>query len=78
MSAYEIASSISPSLAKKSIYANVNGEAWDINRPINADATLELKMKELPTDTKDYMYMIHPIYAPFFMYSFRKKRKMIF
>lgn len=30
------------------------------------------------TDTKDYMYMIHPIYAPFFMYSFRKKRKMIF
>ena len=46
MSAYEIASSISPSLAKKSIYANVNGEAWDINRPINADATLELKFKE--------------------------------
>ena len=30
------------------------------------------------TDTKDYMYMIHPIYAPFFMYSFRKKRKMVF
>ena len=46
MSAYEIASSISPSLAKKSIFANVNGEAWDINRPINDDATLELKFKE--------------------------------
>ena len=30
------------------------------------------------TDTKDYMYMIHPIYAPFFGYSFRKKRKMTF
>ena len=29
-------------------------------------------------DTKDYMYMIHPIYAPFFMFSYRKKRKMVF
>ena len=26
--------------------------------------------------TKDYMYALHPIYAPFFVFSHRKKRKM--
>ena len=25
---------------------------------------------------KDFMYMLHPMFAPFFIYSFRKKRKM--
>ena len=46
MSAYEIAQSISPSLAKKSIYALVDGEGYDITRPIKKDAKLELKFKE--------------------------------
>ena len=46
MSAYEIASSISSSLAKKSIFALVNGEKYDINRAIMDDSTLELKFKE--------------------------------
>ena len=45
-SAIEIASSISPSLAKKTIFALVNGEAYDASRPIKSDATLELKFKE--------------------------------
>lgn len=27
-------------------------------------------------DTKDYDYMIHPIYSPFFVFSYRRKRKM--
>jgi len=45
-SAYEIANSISPSLAKKSIYAVVNGIDYDLVRPINQDSTLELKMKQ--------------------------------
>ena len=27
-------------------------------------------------DTKDYDYMIHPIYSPFFVFSHRRKRKM--
>lgn len=46
ISAFEVASSISPSLAKKSIYALVNQEAYDLHRPIMADCILELKMKE--------------------------------
>jgi hypothetical protein len=28
------------------------------------------------SDTRDYLYTIHPIFAPFFVYSYRKKRKM--
>jgi hypothetical protein len=27
-------------------------------------------------DTKDYDYMIHPIFSPFFVFSYRRKRKM--
>lgn len=26
---------------------------------------------------KDFMYMLHPIFAPYFIYSYRKKRKMM-
>ncbi|MDD4212167.1 MAG: threonine--tRNA ligase [Bacilli bacterium] len=46
LSAYDIALSISNSLAKKSIYAMVNGEAFDLHRPIEVDCVLELKGKE--------------------------------
>jgi hypothetical protein len=28
------------------------------------------------TDTKDYDYMVHPIFSPFFVFSYRRKRKM--
>lgn len=28
------------------------------------------------SDTRDYLYTVHPIFAPFFVYSYRKKRKM--
>jgi len=44
--AYEIAKSISPSLAKKCVYALVNEEDYDLYRPINDDASLILKMAE--------------------------------
>jgi len=29
------------------------------------------------THTRDYIYMIHPIYSPFFVFSHRRKRKLI-
>lgn len=47
-SALEIASSISSSLAKKSICAKINGKLWDLKRSIEEDATLELITKENP------------------------------
>lgn len=30
-----------------------------------------------PADTKDYDYMVHPIYSAFFVFSHRRKRKML-
>ena len=38
----EVAASISEGLARNVLSAKVNGEVWDANRPINADATLNL------------------------------------
>jgi len=29
-----------------------------------------------PSETRDYDYMVHPIFAPFFVFSHRRKRKM--
>jgi len=40
-SAMEIAKSISEGLARKILAANVNGEIWDLSRPINNDASIK-------------------------------------
>lgn len=42
VSSLDIAKSISEGLARKVLAANVNGEVWDANRPIQNDATLKL------------------------------------
>lgn len=39
---YEIASSLSNSLAKEVLAITVNGEVWDLTRPITKDATIKL------------------------------------
>ena len=39
---YAIAESISPRFAADVLAAKVNGEEWDISRPVNADAAIEL------------------------------------
>lgn len=39
---YQIAESISPALAQNILAASVNGEKWDISRPINEDAAIKL------------------------------------
>ena len=41
-SALDIAKSISEGLARKVLAANVNGQVWDLSRPITDDATLKL------------------------------------
>jgi threonyl-tRNA synthetase len=41
-SALEIAKSISEGLARKVLAASINGEVWDLSRPIESDATLKL------------------------------------
>jgi threonyl-tRNA synthetase len=42
VSAMDIAKSISEGLARKVLAASVNGEVWDMTRPIQEDATLKL------------------------------------
>ncbi len=42
ISSYEVAVSISPRLAADVYAATVNGELWDLSRPIDTDATLKL------------------------------------
>jgi threonyl-tRNA synthetase len=41
-SAMDIATSISEGLARNVLVAKVNGEIWDLSRPIHSDSTLEL------------------------------------
>ena len=38
----EVAKSISEGLARKILSAEVNGEVWDLSRPITSDATVKL------------------------------------
>lgn len=40
--AMQIAESISPRLAQDVLSAGINGETWDLSRPINDDATIQL------------------------------------
>ncbi len=42
VTAYEIASSISPRLAKEVLSASVNDQVWDLSRPIQSDSTVKL------------------------------------
>lgn len=41
-SAFDVAKSISEGLARKVLAANINGEVWDLHRPIDTDASLKL------------------------------------
>ena len=42
VSGYDIALSISEGLARNSLAIEVNGEIWDLSRPINADASIKI------------------------------------
>ncbi len=42
VTAYDVAMSISPGLAKNVLSAEVDGEVWDLTRPINKDSKLKL------------------------------------
>ncbi len=41
-SAFDVAKSISEGLARKVLAASINGEVWDLHRPIDTDASLKL------------------------------------
>lgn len=47
-SSLDLANAISKSLAKKAIVARVNGELWDLTRPLPADAKVEILTSDAP------------------------------
>ena len=47
-SALAIAKSISPSLAKKAVFAKVDGKDYDLTRPLAGDSGLEIITREHP------------------------------
>ena len=46
--AYQIAESISPRLAAEVLVASVNGNIYDLNRPIDEDSTIKLHKWDEP------------------------------
>ncbi|MBY8966805.1 threonine--tRNA ligase [Algiphilus sp. NNCM1] len=44
----EIAQNISPGLAKKAVVVDVDGELWDLNRPIEHDARIDIVTRDRP------------------------------
>ena len=52
VSGYDVAKSISEGLARNVLLAKVNGEIWDLSRPITSDATIQF-LKWEDTDSKN-------------------------
>ena len=46
----QIAESLSPQLAREVLAASVDGQEWDISRPIQSDASLKLFNRYDPED----------------------------
>ncbi|MEM8635610.1 MAG: threonine--tRNA ligase [Pseudomonadota bacterium] len=53
-SAHDVAASISNSLGKKAMAAKVDGELWDLTRPLEGDARLEI----LTAKDEDVLFMV--------------------
>ena len=52
----DVAQSISPRLADAAIVARVNGELWDLNRPFEADSTLQILTSKNPEALEVYRH----------------------
>ncbi len=52
----DVASSISPRLADAAIVARVNGDLWDLNRPFEADASLQILTSKNPEALEVYRH----------------------
>jgi threonyl-tRNA synthetase len=55
-SAFDVANGISPRLADAAIAAKVNGELWDLTRPIEQDATVEILTNKNPESLEIYRH----------------------
>jgi hypothetical protein len=70
---------VSPEINQISINGKVSQKTIELLR----DAVMYLAFVRIPgnklrdnSETRDFIYAIHPIYAPYFVFSYRKKRMM--
>lgn len=69
-----------PEVSQFRVKGNPDSEVEDLLR----SAVMHLAVRRFPTDKmasasgqiKDYSYQLHPIFAPFFVFSYRSKRRM--
>src|ERR1051325_4841530 len=54
--ALDVARSISPRFADDAIVARVNGDLWDLNRPFEADAKLQILTPKNPESLEVYRH----------------------
>ena len=52
----DVARSISPRLADDALVAKVNGDLWDLNRPLEADSTLQILTPKNPEALEVYRH----------------------
>ncbi len=52
----DVARSISPRLADDALVAKVNGNLWDLNRPLEADSTLQILTPKNPEALEVYRH----------------------
>lgn len=70
-------------LAPEIVEFEVQGPMSDRTRKLLSSGVMYLALVRMPanklsskSDVREFMYMLHPIFAPYFNYSFRKKRKL--
>ena len=76
--------SIAPELAQFEIEGENSGDISERTERLLSAAVMNLALIRLTSNkltgkgcVKDFMYMLHPIFAPYYNFSYRKKRKMI-
>jgi len=74
---------IAPEIVQFEIDGEEKGEISERTEKILSAAVMNLALVRLSSNkltgrgsVKEYMYMLHPIFAPYYNYSYRKKRKM--
>lgn len=70
-------------LAPEIVQFEIEGKVSERTAELLSAGVMYLALVRMPanklsskSDVRDYMYSLHPIFAPYFGYSFRKKRKM--
>lgn len=71
-------------IAPETVQFEIEGERSERTEELLAAGIMNLALIRMPANkqsgrgsVKEFMYMLHPIFAPFFIFSFRRKRKML-